>query len=239
MLPPLDDSGTGGECSEQLARWDEVHPLPDDELTVVLDPGLVVASAASAADGDRSTEHSGTTPEDLLLTLSEPVDVRGVRHYPSSGDGAISRYEVFLGDDAGCDDFAGEAVVPVGPFYEDLDLTPRVAATLRISVLATHAGTGAYAVADFEVLAGADFETDPPLEARVDVPWSWDATARIPGVGSIEYSTTMAPGGLTIDTAGLLTWTPHVSQVGEHVVNVVARRGEALIERRFVLVVAP
>ncbi|NIQ53239.1 MAG: hypothetical protein GWN85_07095 [Gemmatimonadetes bacterium] len=86
---------------------------------------------------------------------------------------------------------------------------------------------------------GAGFETAPPLDARVDAPWSWTATARIPGVGAILYSTTSAPGGMEIDTAGTLTWLPHASQVGEHVVNVVARRGEAVIEQRFVVTVTP
>ncbi len=44
---------------------------------------------------------------------------------------------------------------------------------------------------------------------------------------------------MEIDTAGTLTWLPHASQVGEHVVNVVARRGEAVIEQRFVVTVTP
>ncbi len=237
-LPP-GDSGPSEACDAQLAAWDASHPLPDDTLTVLLDPSLWVASPPEAADGDLGTEHRGTLPEDVLLSLSEPIDVRGVRHHPAASGGAISRYQVFLGDDAGCDALAGEAVVDMGPFYEDVELTPRVASAVRIAVLATHDGGAEYGVADFEILAGADFETEPMLTARVDVPWRWDAHARIPGVGTVDYSTTSAPGGLTIDAAGILDWTPHVSQVGDHVVNVVAQRGDAIIERRFVLTVAP
>jgi len=241
--PPGGDSGTGGECRDALARWDAAHPLPESELTVVLDGRLITGPGGTSpnpgADGSNDTVAMGTVPQDIVVEFAEPIDVRGIRHYPAPSGMGVSHYEVFLGDDTGCDGYVGEAVVDLGPFYQDDLVIPRVASRLRISVLEVHGGGDTFTVADFEVLAGADFETTPSTTIPAGVPWTWDAQARIPGVGPITWSLTTSPGGMNVDDTGLLTWTPHISQVAPHMVHVVARRGVASIEKHFVLTVEP
>lgn len=242
VLPPFGDSGGMDECGGPLADWDATHPLPDLSLTVLLDGALVTgpggSSAPPGADGDRSTTGTGTAPEDIIIELSEPTDIRGIRHYPATSGDGVSQYEVFLGDDSGCDSLAGEAVVALGPFFEDIDVTPRVASRVRIAVLGAH-GTGSdFAVADFQLLAGADFATSPMTTGTADDPWLWDASATIPGVGPITYSLTEWPTGMAVDAEGIVTWTPHVSQVGVHMVHLIARRGgDAMIQQRFIVTV--
>jgi len=243
MLPPFGDSGGGDECGDALARWDDAHPLPPAELSVVLHPGLLTGPAGVApdpgADGDRATRGTGAVGDEIVLELTEPLDVRGVRHYPPAAGDAISHYEVFAGDDTGCDESVGDVVVALGPFYEDAMLTPRVASSVRIAVRDTHEGSREYAVADFQLLVGADFESVPESTAQVDVPWTWDSQPRIPGVGPLSFMLTTQPPGMEIDASGVVTWTAHISQVGEHMVNIFAARGEASIERRFILTVNP
>ncbi len=241
---PLGDSGgVGTECRDALARWDAAHPLPDATLTVVLDGRLITGPGGTSpdpgADGSNATLAAGTVPRDIIVEFTEPIDVRGIRHYPAPSGNPVSHYEVFLGDDTGCDEYAGEAVVDLGPFYQDDLVNARVASRVRISVLEVHGGGTEFTVADFEILAGADFETTPATTIPVEVPWTWDAQARIPGVGPITWSLTTSPIAMNLDDTGLLTWTPHLSQVGPHMVNVVARRGDASIEKHFVLTVEP
>lgn len=235
------DSGGGAECADALARWDAAHPLPDSDLTVVLDGRLITGPGGTppdpAADGSNGTVATGTTPHDIVVEFTEPIDVRGIRHYPAPSGSGISHYEVFLGDDTGCDAFAGEAVVDLGPFYQDDPVTPRVASRVRISVLEAHGGGRDFTVADFEILAGADFDTDPTTTTPVEVPWAWHAAARIPGVGPTTWTLTSSPIAMEVDDTGLVTWTPHISQTGNHIINLIARRGDAQIESHFTLTV--
>ena len=88
-------------------------------------------------------------------------------------------------------------------------------------------GRGGSAEQDFtiSVLSGVPdrppiFTSTPVVDAYVDTPYTYQATAFDPDSDPLTFSSITAPGGLGITPApGLVTWTPTADELGPHLVT--------------------
>ncbi|MGH9938902.1 MAG: putative Ig domain-containing protein, partial [Blastocatellia bacterium] len=59
----------------------------------------------------------------------------------------------------------------------------------------------------------------PPITAQPGVAYSYQAQVSDPNNDPLVFSLSSAPSGMTINTAGLITWTPEAGQVGDAAVT--------------------
>ncbi len=105
---------------------------------------------------------------------------------------------------------------------------PAATGTFSIEVEATNLAGSDTQAFDVEVasLTGPVFTTEPPTEATVAAPYAYDPM--VVAGGSVSWSATTAPAGLTIDAeTGAVRWTPTSDQAGDQSVTIRATEGES------------
>lgn len=105
--------------------------------------------------------------------------------------------------------------------------TPQSQGTVSIEISATNlAGrdTQAFEV-EVQGLNGPIFTTEPPTEATVAAPYSYDPD--VVANGEVSWSAPVAPAGLTIDpVTGAVRWTPSAAQAGPQSVTIRATEND-------------
>jgi hypothetical protein len=70
--------------------------------------------------------------------------------------------------------------------------------------------------------------SDPVTTATPETVYGYQLTAADPEGGTLSYALALAPEGMAVDPAGLLSWTPAIEQEGPQTVTVVVRDTEGL-----------
>ena len=123
--------------------------------------------------------------------------------------------------------FSLEAPAPAGlsidPSTGVLTGAFAAAGTLRVVVLATDSPNNGVTRQPFDLIVEAtttnfppDVSFDPRLTATVGLPYVAMASATDASGDPISFALETSPAGMTIDDAGLITWTPSSLQAGVH-----------------------
>ncbi len=103
-------------------------------------------------------------------------------------------------------------------------------------------GNGGFATQSFSITVTAappvnqppSITSTPVTSAVVGGSYQYDVTANDPDGDTLTFSLTVAPAGMSIDSAsGLITWVPSAGQVGSQSVTVRASDGQAFVEQSF------
>jgi hypothetical protein len=132
---------------------------------------------------------------------------------------------------------AGATLTPAGAF----SWTPAVGQTGTFSVTVTVTDNGTPAQNDFEIVTitvgtGANVNRPPvlnPIGAKSvneGQPLTFTATATDPDGGPLTFSGGTLPGGATVTSAGVFTWTPDFTQAGAYNATITVTDNGALTD---------
>ncbi len=171
-----------------------------------------------------------------LFVTEEPNNAPQITTTPGYGVtiSQLYRYDVNAIDPNGDPIQYSLETAPVGmtidPLSGLIEWTPSATAVGQHAIAVKAADDrGAYAIQSYTLVVTAQpndppvITTTPDFAATVDQPYSYDVDAGDPDGDLIQYNLEQAPSGMLIDAvSGVISWTPTLTDVGEHTVTIKA-----------------